>query len=398
MHPLPKVPKSEIESRIQRLQNAMRSENIDGALITQNIDLYYLTGTMQNGVLFLPADGEPCLYVKRSLVRAKFEASVPVEEMGRFKELSEKLREQFANGKRLGIEMDVLPYGLALRYLRCFPDVEPVDLSYLLRLQRAIKSPYELEQLEESAKMVKQVIDLLPEMIRPGVSEVELAAKIEYQLRMMGNFGLYRMRAYNQELVLGMVASGVAAATPTYFDGPAGGLGLSIANPQGASRKIFAYGEPILVDISAVCEGYIIDQTRLAVIGELDDDLKHAYEVTRQILKEIEQLGKPGIPWRDLYNRGCEMAKAAGLEKHFMGYGPDQVRFLGHGVGLELDELPVLANGFSEPLEEGMVIAIEPKFTFPERGVVGIENTYVVKPDGLKSITFASEEIIYLDS
>nr|WP_245739714.1 Xaa-Pro peptidase family protein [Thermoflavimicrobium dichotomicum] len=394
---MPKIPKEEIESRLGRFQDFLQQAGIDGALITQNIDLYYLTGTMQNGVLFVPSSGEPCLYVKKSVERAKFEASVAVEEMGRFKELGEKLKARFRNGKRLGIEMDVLPYGLAMRYLRFFPEAEPVDISFSLRQQRAVKSSYEIEQLKEAAKMVHQVIESLPKMIRPGVSELELAANIEYQLRKMGNYGLYRMRAYNQELVLGMVASGAAAATPTYFDGPAGGLGLSTAHPQGASRKILAVGEPILVDISSVWEGYIVDQTRLVVIGDLEKDLEQAYQVARQILKEVEQMGKPGVAWQDLYLRACEMVKEEGLEKHFMGYCADQARFLGHGVGLELDELPVLAKGFDQPLEEGMVIAIEPKFTFPQRGVVGIENTYLVTKNGLEAITFASEEIIRLD-
>jgi Xaa-Pro aminopeptidase len=191
-----------------------------------------------------------------------------------------------------------------------------------------------------------------------------------------------------------MVASGSAAATPTYFDGPAGGLGLSTASPQGASRKPFEPGEPILVDISTIVEGYIIDQTRMAVIGELDAEMERAFEVTRAIIREAEKMGRPGTSWESLHVRALEMAEEAGLKDHFMGYGKDQARFLGHGVGLELDELPVLAKGFDLPLEENMVIAVEPKFTFPGRGVIGIENTYVVTPEGLEPLTIAPEEII----
>jgi Xaa-Pro aminopeptidase len=152
--------------------------------------------------------------------------------------------------------------------------------------------------------------------------------------------------------------------------------------------------EPILVDISTVVEGYIIDQTRMAVIGELDEEMLRAYRIACQILREIEKLGKPGVSWQSLYVHAVEMATEAGLKDHFMGYGVDQAKFLGHGVGLELDELPILAKGFDYPLEEGMVIAIEPKFTFLERGVIGIENTYVVGSDGLESLTSVSEEIV----
>lgn len=394
MHPLPKVPASEVVQRVERFQEYLHQNQIDGALITQNIDLYYLTGTMQNGVLFVPAKGESCYYVKKSVARAEFEASVPIEEMGRMKELGKKISARYGTVKRLGIEMDVLPYGLAVRYLSLFPGAEPVDISFSLRLQRAVKSPYELEQLREGAKRVHDIVSSLDQWIRPGMSELELAAKIEYHLRLAGNISIYRMRGYNQELALGMVAAGSAAATPTYFDGPAGGLGLTTASPQGSSRNTFAPGEPILVDISTVVEGYLIDQTRLAVIGELDEPLSRAYEVTRQIIREVEKMGRPGVSWETLYLKALEMAEEAGLKEHFMGYGQDQARFLGHGVGLELDELPVLAKGFDQPLAEGMVIAIEPKFTFPGRGVVGIENTYLVTANGLESITFATEEIV----
>lgn len=398
MHQLPKVPATEIENRLKKFQGVLQQSQLDGALITQNIDLYYLTGTMQNGVLFVPKAGEPRFYVKKSVARAEFEASVPVEEMGRMKELGQKIEYRFGHVNRIGLELDVLPYALAVRYLGMFPGAEPVDISFPLRMQRAVKSPYELDQLREAAKRINDIVISLPEMIRPGMSELELTAAIEYRLRLQGNINLYRMRAYNQELALGMVASGEAAATPTYFDGPAGGLGLSTASPQSASHKTFAPGEPILVDISTVVEGYLVDQTRIAVIGELEEDLVRAYEVSRNILREAERMGRPGVSWEELYLKSLEMAEEAGLSEHFMGYGKDQAKFLGHGVGLELDELPVLAKGFKQPLEEGMVIAIEPKFTFPGRGVVGIENTYLVTGGGLEAITFAPEEIVQIQA
>lgn len=393
LHQLPLIPQTEITTRIERFQQRLQQLKLDGALITQNVDLYYLTGTMQNSILFVPAVGEPRLYVKKSLVRAEFEASVTVEEMGRMKELGQKIATQVGTIKRLGLEMDVLPYALALKYLELFPGAEAIDISFALRHQRSVKSPYELEQLRSAAQKVRDIIVSLPELLRVGMSELELSAKIEYTLRMQGATGLFRMRGYNQELTLGMVASGSAAATPTYFDGPAGGLGITIASPQGASYKTLQTNEPILVDISTVVEGYIIDQTRMAVIGELDEEVKRAYEVTRMIIHEIEKLGRPGVEWQSLYIRALEMAEEAGLSEHFMGFGSDQAKFLGHGVGLELDELPILAKGFSQSLEVGMVIAIEPKFTFPGRGVIGIENTYLVTEDGLESITFAPEEI-----
>lgn len=332
--------------------------------------------------------------MKKSVARAELESAVQVEYSGSLRELGQKIISRFGKLQCLGLEMDVLPYSIAMRYLQLFNNAQPVDISFHLRRQRSIKSAYELSQMVEAAKRVGEIVEALPEIIYIGMSEIELAAEIEYRLRCQGHINLHRMRGYNQELALGMVASGYAASTPTYFDGPAGGLGVSTASPQGASFKKIRENEPILVDISTVVEGYLIDQTRMAVIGELDESLFRAYEVSRKIAKEIEALGKPGVSWELLYLHSLEMVQEAGLTQHFMGYGKDQAKFLGHGVGLEMDELPILAKGFEYPLEEGMVIAIEPKFTFPGQGVIGIENTYVVRSGGLESLTTVSEEIV----
>jgi Xaa-Pro aminopeptidase len=390
---LAKIPKEEIIARITLLQTQLSDQSISAALLTQNVDIFYYTGSMQNGLLYVPQTGEPIFYVKKSVVRAKEESKVMVEPLGRMRTLGERMIETFGKPDSIGLELDVLPYQLAVRYQNML-QTQMVDLSPVIRYQRSIKSEYEQTQIKEAAKLVDQVVQLIPTWISTDLTEVELAAKIEYYLRVRGNINLNRMRGYNQELSLGMITSGAAAATPTYFDGPAGGLGLTVASPQGASQKQLAKNEPILLDFSTVVEGYMIDQTRMAVIGSLDADLEQAYQVSQQILREVEKIGVPGATCESLYQHALKMVKDAGLQDYFMGFGNDQAKFLGHGVGLEIDELPILANGFSQPMQENMVIAIEPKFTFPKRGVVGIENTYVVKKEGLKSLSISSEDIL----
>lgn len=393
MTQLVKVPTKEIATRIAHLQTILQQHSLSAALITQNVDLFYYTGTMQNGLLYVPMKGEACFYVKKSVKRAREEGSIQVEEFGRMRELGSRIKTRFGQPVKVGIELDVLPYQLAERY-RSMLQSEIIDISYHVRLQRSVKSDYEQTQIRQAANFVDEVVQLLPKWIVPGLREVELVAKMEQYLRVRGNINLNRMRGYNQELSLGMIASGAAAATPTYFDGPAGGLGLTVASPQGASMKPIEQREPILVDFSTVVEGYMVDQTRIAVIGELDPELEAAYELSVRILREVEEIGKPGVTWETLYLHSLKIVKEAGLSDYFMGFGEDQAKFLGHGVGLEIDELPILAKGFKETLQVGMVIAIEPKFTFPDRGVVGIENTYVVEEQGLVSLSISNEEII----
>ncbi|EXX85343.1 peptidase M24, partial [Paenibacillus darwinianus] len=185
-----------------------------------------------------------------------------------------------------------------------------------------------------------------------------------------------------------------AAAEPTLFDGPAGGRGLGPAVPQSVSRKPFARNEPILLDVGCCIDGYLIDQTRTAVIGELPEKLAAAYAVAERIIRRAEELLVPGTPSAALYEEALRLAKDAGLADHFMGFGADRVRFLGHGIGLEVDEWPVLAKGFDIPLASGMVLAVEPKFTFQNVGVVGIENCYAVTAGRPLTLTRSSEQLI----
>jgi Xaa-Pro dipeptidase len=395
---LTKVPAKEVFHRIATLQESLQQENVDAALLTQNVDLFYYSGSMQNGLLYVPVNADPIFFVKKSIVRAKEESPLEIQPLERMRTLLERIIARYGRKpSMLGIEADVIPYQLGLRYQQLL-DTVITDISPLIRQQRAVKSIFEQEKISQAAKLVDEVVQRVPSWLYVGMTEVELAAKIEHYLRVRGNINLNRMRSYNQELSLGMIAAGSAAATPTYFDGPAGGLGLTVASPQGASMRPIAENEPILLDFSTVVEGYMVDQTRIAVIGELDKELRYAYQWAQKILREVEQLGKPGVSWESLYHRALQMVEQAGLSEYFMGYGADQAKFLGHGVGLEIDELPILANRFSKPLEENMVLAIEPKFTFPGKGVVGLENTYVVQTDGLHSLSLSSEEIIQVIS
>ena len=392
------VLKREIEGRIARLQAAMQERTMDGCLVTQNVGLYYFTGSMQTGYLFVPKQGEPVYFVKRSLERARHEAEVAVEPLGSFRSfgtlLQERFPEVFASGRPvIATEYDVLPVQVFERLRSVMPETAWTDGSAMLRGLRMVKSPWEIDRIRTAARAAHHALEQAAAYVRPGMMELQLIAHIEHVFRMQGHVGFIRMRGYNQEIITGMVASGEAGAEPTYFDGPAGGRGLTPASPQGSSRKVIADNEPILVDIGCCIDGYVIDQTRTLVIGKLDEELERAYESSEAILRAAEASLKPGTVCETLYADALKLAEQYGLSDHFMGFGSDQVSFLGHGIGMEMDEWPVLARGFTMPLEPGMVIAIEPKFTFPGRGVVGIENTYLITDDGFEKLTTPPESV-----
>ncbi|WP_246070701.1 M24 family metallopeptidase [Paenibacillus kobensis] len=408
------IPAEEIKMRIERLQKHMADDGVDAVLITQNIGILYWSGTMQSGYLLVPASGEPTLYVRRSVERAVRESSVRTVPLGSFSRFGATLRRDYAElfgaqqPPRIGADLDTLPAATFLKLASfvaeaCGDSELPdrgisrlTDASPLLRRVRMVKSEWEIQRIEQAALALDESLtEALPEL-REGVSELEWIAKIEYSLRLRGHIGSMRLRGYNQEVPTGMVGSGEAAAEPTYFDGPAGGRGLGPHSPQSVSRKRFARDEPILLDLGCCIDGYVIDQTRTAVIGELSLELQAAYAAAERIIREAERLMIEGARCSDIYAAALQLASDLGLADHFMGFGADQVRFLGHGIGLEIDEWPVLAAGFDIPLEPGMVLAVEPKFTFPGVGVVGIENSYVITAGGTppRALTRTREAVI----
>ncbi|MFC0212288.1 M24 family metallopeptidase [Paenibacillus chartarius] len=387
--------------RWERLQQKLQSKGIGGFLATQNVDIYYLTGSMQTGFVFVPADGEPLYFVRRSVVRAKEESAAEVIPLGSLRTLASQLVDRYpgvfaASSILVATEFDVLPVQQYLRLQSAMPNVSWVDGSLLIREIRMIKSAEEIAWIREAARVIDVALQEALSSLREGMEEVELMAVIEQTIRRHGHLGLMRMRGYNQELLTGMVGAGAAAAMPTYFDGPAGGQGLSAAAPQSSGRRAIRRNEPILIDIGCCIEGYVIDQTRTAVLGDLEEELARAYELSEEVLRLTEKSLRPGSVCESLYLDALRFVEAAGLSGHFMGFGADQVKFLGHGIGLEIDELPVLAKGFTYELEPGMVVAVEPKFTFPGRGVVGIENSYFITEQGFETLTRSREGLIRL--
>jgi Xaa-Pro dipeptidase len=396
-------PQQEWKDRLDKFQRKLAEAGLSGCLVTQNVGIYYFTGCMQTGYLFVPVQGEATYYVRRSLARALQESQVKAVELISLRGFGSQLASDYP--ELLGVEidkvisigadLDVMPAQLYLRLTEAIPQARLTDASALLRNARNVKSPYEVGRISHAAEVAAVALEEGLSGLKPGMSELELLAIIEGSMRRQGHIGLMRMRGYNQEIMTGVVAAGDAAAEPTYFDGPAGGRGLSPAAPQSVSRRPIGMNEPILIDIGCCIDCYTIDQTRTAVVGELSLELRAAYDTAEAIIRRTEKLLRPGAKPEELYQEALAMAAAADLSVNFMGFGRDQVKFLGHGIGLEIDEWPVLASGFKDPLEAGMTIAVEPKFTFPGIGVVGIENTYLVTDNGCLALTL-SPEILYV--
>ena len=271
------------------------------------------------------------------------------------------------------------------------------DATPLIRNVRSVKSSYEINILKDAALIVDKVCKRVPEVLKAGMTDLELSAELEFVARKAGHQGMVRLRGFNNELFYGHVFSGPDSAVPTYSDTPLGGLGLSPSFPQGASYKTIRRNEPITVDFTGIFDGYIVDQTRMFSLGELPEKLAKAYVDMVLILERAKQIAKPGVSWGSVYDECLQMACDMGYQDHFMGSKGAQVSFIGHGVGVELDEYPFIAKGFNDyELKENMTFAFEPKVVFPGLGAVGVEDTFWVGADGLKHLTFSNHELIVL--
>lgn len=291
---------------------------------------------------------------------------------------------------------DVLPVQQYHYFAKLLPDARFVDISAANRALRSVKSPWELEHMRHGGRQLGSVFAEVPEFLRPGMREVDLAAEFEARLRRAGGEGYVRMRAFSQELFGGLAVAGASAAAPGFFDGAVTGRGMSSAAPHGSSPAPIERDVPVMVDYTGVFDGYILDMTRMYVCGTLEPELQRAFETALAIQEAVAAELKPGAVCSELFERARSMAEAAGLADHFMGAPGENARFVGHGVGLELDEMPVLAQGFDIPLEAGQTIAVEPKFVFPGRGVVGIENTFAVAAQGGERLTPLDDAVIFL--
>ena len=341
----------------------------------------------------MPAEGEPVLIVKKSMTRAEQESNLErIVPFSGWDKLLNTIEEKLPKNSRLGLENDVLPAALYFRYQKLFSGFELADISKVIREVRAVKSDYEISIMREAALISESVFKKVGSIIREGITEVELAGRLEQHARSMGHQGMVRMRGFNQELYYGHIMAGENAAAISFFDGPTGGSGLNPSFPQGAGAAVIKRNEPVLVDFVSVLGGYMVDQTRIFSIGELPHHLEKAYNEAITIKNKLAESGKSGVMASSLYEQAEQIAVEAGLGNHFMGY-VEKVSFVGHGVGLELDEMPVIAHGLDIPLEKGAVFALEPKFIFPGEGTVGIEDTFVVGDNKLEQLTVFSDKL-----
>lgn len=385
------VPASELEARLERFRRAMDAAHPgwEMAAVNNKVAMYYFTGTIQDGVLLIrPQDA--VFWVRRSFERACNESHFSdIRPMHSFREAAafygSAPKVMYVETKKATLDWErMLHKYFAFEELGSFDSV--------LQDLRMVKSEYELKQMEQSGAIHETVLDIVaPKLIHGGISEAQLAIALYSEMVQRGSHGTARFNQALGEEAVGIASFGKSGLVRTGFDGPGGtdGTCIAVQSIGNAFRKLQS-GRLVYLDIPCGFDGYHTDKTVVYYYGDLakDEQSKHLIEAQQRCLEleqEVVRLMVPGEPIENLYLRTMDKFDNI-YGDAFMNGG----KFLGHSIGLVMDEAPAIAKGFKQPLQPGMTFAVEPKIALPGLGMVGTENTYVVTEKGARSLTGSS--------
>ena len=384
--------KEEIKNRVQKVQKQIVHEKVDACIISSPVNLYYLNGYIFDGYMYILPDREPILFVKRP-VNLQAENIEFIRKPEQLPELLEK--RNLTVPKRILLENDVLSYNAVSRFQKALHMPQMKSVSSFMRQIRSVKSESELQQLRKSALGHTKVYEQIPSLYKPGMTDLDLQIEIEYVMRREGSIGAFRSFGENMDIYMGSLLAGDNAEAASPFDFALGGRGIDPLLPLGSANKPLKQGTTIMIDMAGNYTPYLSDMTRTFSVGEIPEIAHRAHQLSIKMHEEFMKFVKAGVACSDVYERAMEMVVENNMEEYFMGT-TQQAKFIGHGVGLEINEPPVFAPRSREVLQVGMAIALEPKFVLPGVGAVGIENTYFVTETGLEKVTLCEENIIVL--
>ena len=385
------LPADEARLRSEKVQKQLAGL-CDAVIVTDNANTYYFTGRVFSGWAYIPAQGDPVWFVRRP-VDLDGERVVYVRKP---EEITSWLE---ANGMPLpgciGMELDIISYAQATRLRKVFAGAEICDCTNAIRQARSVKTEMEIEMVRRSGGKHTEVYRRIPSLFSLGMTDFELEVAIENLSRLEGSLGQFRISGQSMEFFMGNVLAGENADEPSPYDFAMGGKGMDPSLPVGASGAEIHRGETVMVDVNGNYTGYMTDMTRVFAVDTVPELAHMAHQCSIDIHRMFQREAVPGAEAAALYEKALAMVRERGLEKYYMGHR-QHAGFIGHGVGIEINEWPVIAPRSRQILEEGNVIALEPKFVIPKTGAVGVENTYVIRRDGAERLTDAPEEIISL--
>ncbi len=396
-----RVPVSELIQRQETLALHLKSAGLAGVFIQHPVDLYYFAGGRQNATLFVPAHGAggsneaggngSVLFVRRSFKRAIFEAGgddAPFEivPFPRSSELVDVLRSRGVTVAP-ALQFGEIPASYSERFVHMLSPLGACnDATAVIHRQREVKSAWEIQQMDAAAEIQYRMFEAVEAVGGEGVSELELVAAAEAVSRAEGFGGNIHMRRFPLQCDRGVIVAGRAGGVPSFFDSAVGGIGPHPLSGMGSGFNRIKSNEPVLVDLVHAHRGYITDMTRMFSAGRLSDQWMQRLEDMVLVKEAVVDVLDRGDTCQLAWEEGFALAQELGYEENLMGMKPDQSRFLGHSVGLQLDESPVVAAGFDRSLPVGGAMAIEPKVVYSD-GSIGSEDTWIRDDEGLRPVS-----------
>ena len=388
--------KSELIARRKSFIEKMNIDHADwdSCVIISKVNQYYFTGTMQDGFILIKNDGSFSYYVRQSYERALLESPLDeIFEMNSYRNAAQ------AEGTDLGntfFETGIVPYAVIERIQKYFTINRIGSFEDTIHYVRSIKSDYELYWMKESGKMHEKLLtEIMPSILFEGMSESQLIGELMKEMIALGYHGISRFERFQTELQLGQIGFGTNSLVQTSFDGPGGAMGNSPAVPlAGDPNRFLKKGDLVFVDLGFGINGYHSDKTQVYSFGtQPTQEVLKAHDFCLNIQDKLTQSLKPGAIPSEIYNNIISSISEDEM-KDFMGFASHSVKFLGHGVGLVIDETPVIAAGYDESIQKNMVFACEPKKGVAGQGMTGVEDTFMVTEDGCECITGSSKQII----
>lgn len=369
----------------------MIGAGIDVILLNYSRSIFYYAGTTQPSLLIITPDDYHLSVIKGMdsvMEETWFESSQLSPSVG-YEDAKERLKKWKIGRGHLGMEMDILPTSLYLRVSEMLPQLVMTDASELILEQRKIKDAKEVEDTKESCRIAHQGHTRILGSLREGMNELKLSSEIEYAHRRAGHEGHCFIRRFNNVIGRGPVASGENLSKIAGHFQSVTGVGLSHSLPFCASQKQIKKGEMIVVDIPTHFHGYHCDQSRTYVLGKAPDVCKSLYQRMQEIADRTIKALTPGIRCDHAYKVSLGFAAELHMEPFFqrLGVKRKMVPFIGHGVGLELNEPPWLSQNSKETIEEGTIFTLELEMTSGPGEVVKLEDTVLMGSEGVEILT-----------
>ncbi len=383
---------SELKFRRDNIRVQMAEQGIDAALIACNTNLFYTCGQIISGYCYIPLHSPAILFIKRP----NTVAGEHVEYVRKPEQIVELLQMRgLPAPTKLMLEGDELPFTEYVRLSQLWPEAEVVNGTPLIRQARMTKTDFELNLFRRAGMMHAKAYKRIPEIYIPGMTDHEFSIEMERVMRQEGSLGIFRIFGRSMEIFMGSILAGDNAEEPSPYDFALGGAGLNSALPVGTSGTRLTPGTSMMVDLGGNFNGYMSDMSRVYSIGKLPQKAYDAHKACIEVQNEIAEMAKPGAAVSDLYDKAMSIMDKAGFVDNFMGTR-QKAQFIGHGVGLEINEMPVIAPRQKVELEPRQVFALEPKIVLPGIGPVGVENTWIVTEEGLECTTKMEEDIMEL--